>query len=345
MEYIVKKKEFKKEDINFMEIFFDNGECLFIPKDEIIDISLKLYDKLVIGTNYWNSFCAVVKSGFIKLKLKNKVKNVYENSYFVNQKGYNRDRIGFIKNRLCDEQGVSFIKLFNENNWSFTFYCQAEANQEADNLILKFIPYYKKAEYKSDMHVISLPEIKKSIISRFELDFENCEGVYIDKKEIVDMQLVLSKELCWGSEDYVRKIEAGFLKIRLDPELNQWRKNSLFINLAKEKKGNKQIESRLCGKKGFDLHDICHLYIDYDYAGYGTYKRECVDIDDIRSEEEFEEIEKLEEKEDREISPYFLGGFAEKLDKDTILITFGKTSLKDARCKNMLEECSLRKVL
>ena len=111
------------------------------------------------------------------------------------------------------------------------------------------------------------------------------------------------------------------------------RENSLFDKLAKGEKGNKQIERRVCGKKGFELHDICHLYIEYDYAGSGFYRRECLEINDLRSEEEFTEIEKLEEKEGREFAPYFLGGYAEKVDKDIILITFGEIALKDERCQ------------
>ena len=89
------------------------------------------------------------------------------------------------------------------------------------------------------------------------------------------------------------------------------------------------------------MHDICHLYVEYDYAGSGFYKRECLEINDIRSKEEFAEIEKLEEKESREFAPYFLGGYAEKVDKNTILITFGKTALKDERCQSELKKYSV----
>ena len=118
MEYSVKKREFKKEAIEYIEMFFDNGDCIPISKTEIVDISTRLYDNLIMGKDYWNSFCVV--------------------------------------------------------------------------------------------------------------------------------------------------IESGFLKIKLDPERNEWRKNNLFDKLAKGENGNQQIDRRLCGKKGFDLHDICHLYIDYD---------------------------------------------------------------------------------
>ena len=193
----------------------------------------------------------------------------------------------------------------------------------------------------NDIHTILLPEMSKTIISGIILDFENCEGVNIDPNEIVDMHIVFNKELYLGSGDYVRQIESGFLFFFLDPEQNEWRENSLFDKLAKGEKGNKQIERRVCGKKGFELHDICHLYIEYDYVGSGFYKRECLDITDLRSEEEFKEIEKLEEKEGHEFAPYYLGGYAEKIDKDTILITFGKKAIEDERCRNKLKEYSV----
>ena len=340
MEYSVKKRKFKKENIEYIEVFFDNGDYFPISKTEIVDISTRLYDKLILGKDYWNSFCAVVESGLLKLKLQKKAKGFFANPHVYNQREYNNDRIGYIKTRLC-EGGVNCIKLFDDNNWYFTLYCLIETTLEGDYLNLKFIPYYKKEGYKNDTHTILLPEISKTIISGIELDFENCEGVNIDSNEIVDMHIVFNKELCWGSEDYVRQIESGFLKIKLDPEQNEWRKNSLFDNLAKGKKGNLQIERCLCGKKGFELHDICHLYIEYDYVGSGFYKRECLDITDLRSEEEFKEIEKLEEKEGHEFAPYYLGGYAEKIDKDTILITFGKKAIEDERCRNKLKEYSV----
>lgn len=341
MEYYVNKRQFKKEDIEFAEIFFDNGDYFSISKTEIIDISIILYDKLILGQNYWNSFCAVVKNGFIKLKLQKKAKGFYANPQVYNLKEYSRDRITYIKNRLCNEGGISCIKFFDENNWHFTLYCQVETIQDGDFLNLKFIPQYKKAKYKSDKHTILLPEVGKAIIDDLELDFENCEGVSIDPCEIIEMQLKFNSELCWGSGDYVRQIESGYLKIKLDSERNEYRKNSFFFNLAKGQKGNEQIKNRICGKKGSELHDLCHLYINYDYAGWGTYKRECVEVNDIRSDEELKEIKKREDENGHEVFPYFLGGYAENLDKNTLLITFGKMALKDERCQKKLKECSI----
>lgn len=54
--------------------------------------------------------------------------------------------------------------------------------------------------------------------------------------------------------------------------------------------------------------------MDYEYAGFGLNKRECIEIEDIRSKEEFDEIEKYYEEEGYDISPYyfFLGGVLPK---------------------------------
>ena len=340
MEYIVKKKEIKKGEIDHIKIFFDNGDCILISKTEIVDISTRFYDKLIMGGDYWNPFCAVIESGFLKLKLQKKAKGFYANASVYNQKEYNRDRIGYIKNRLC-EGGVSCIILYNSNNNEFILYCQTEASLDGNLLNLRFVPFYKNEEYNNDNHFILLPEINKTTISKLELDFENCEGFYFYKKEIVDMQIVFSKALFCEMGGFIRQIESGFLKIKLDPENNEYRNSSPFTDLANGKKGNKQIELRLCSKKGFDLHDICHLYIEYDYENAGFFRRECIQINDIRDNKELKEMEKFEEREGYEFSPCYIGGYAEKVDKDAILITFGKSATKDERCKTMLKEYSV----
>ena len=156
-------------------------------------------------------------------------------------------------------------------------------------------------------------------------------------EEVVDMNLVSSHELCFDGNGYIRQIASGFLKIKFDRQINQFRPTDWIDNFEDGRKGNRQIEMRLCGKKGFDLHDICYLYIEYDVDG----KSDKVEIPDLRSKEEFEAIAKYEDRMCHEFAPYFLGGFAEKIDKDTILITFGKTALADERCQKELKRLSI----
>lgn len=220
MEYKVKKREFQKDNIAFLEIFFDNGDYFIISKDEIRDFSVSLYDELVVGNDYWNSCCAVVESGYLKLKIQKRAKGVYYTSFLCDLKEYKKDRISYIQNRLCTRSDeITCIKLYNRLNWHFTLYCKTENKMEDGFVIIKFLPHKNKS-FNSEFHTISLPEISKSIIQSVELDFENCDGITISKDEIVDMQLKLKDELCWGSGDYIRNIEKGFIKIQLDDDYN-----------------------------------------------------------------------------------------------------------------------------
>lgn len=342
MEYKIKKKDFKKEDIEFMNVFFDNGDYLPISGTEVVDISIQLYDRLILGDGYYNAFCPVVESGFMKLKLTKKCKGFYTTASLYNLKEYNKDRIGYIKNRLIHEGGLKYIRLFDCCNWHHTLYGNMKAELDEDFLIIKFEPKNIQESNSSENNTILLPEVGKSIIEKLDLDFENCEGICIYKEEIAEMQLHFKKELCWESGDYIREIDSGYIRLRLDPERNSYRENSLFGELSKGKKGNKEIEQRLCGRKNFELHDICHLYIDYEHAGFGAYKRECIEISDIRCSEELEEIERYEkEEEECDFIPYFLGGYCQKQGDGTILITFGKTAQNNEKCKMRLNEYSI----
>ena len=344
MEYQVEKRQLKKDKIDYLEIFFDNGDFLPISSSEIVDISVNLYDELVLGQDYWNSFCSVVQSGFLKLKVDKKPKDIYCKPILYNLKEYNKDRIGYIKDRLCAGQdNVVFIRVFDFNNWHFTLYCKAESTFEKDCIILKFLPHQNK-EYKSKNHFILLPDIKKSIIEKIELDFENCEGIWIDKNEIVDMQIKLKDKLCGGSDDYSRVVDKGFIRIKFDKTLNSCRENGLFEDLSAGKKGNKQMESRLCGKNKIGLHDICNLYLEYEYAGYGIERKECVEIPDARSKDELLKISEWEDENLQEFMPCYIGGYAEKQDDDSILICFGSTNKRYEDEYHLFEQCSIDKL-
>ena len=339
MEYKVKKREFQKDKFAFLEIFFDNGDYFIISKSEIRDFSVNLYDELILGRDYWNSCCAVIESGYLKLKIQKQEKGFYSQPFLYDLKEFKKDRISYIQNRLCTRNDeITCIKLFDNYNWHFTLYCKTENTMENGFVILKFLPHKNKS-FNSEFHTISLPAISKSIIQSVELDFENCDGITIDKDEIVDIQLKFKNELCWGSSDYIRNIEKGFIKIKLDDGLNEFREHSLYFDLAKGTKGSKQIISYLCGKDKYNLHDICHLYINYDYADAGFYRRECLEIDDVRGEDDCDKIEDSDEsREDYCDMPYFIGGYVELQKDNTILITFGDTSNKYDNYNKLIKE-------
>ncbi len=195
---------------------------------------------------------------------------------------------------------------------------------------------------KKRRHTILLPEISKSLIRKIQLDFENCEGIDLFQSEIVDFNINLNRELDVGSDNYQRCIKDGYLKIKFDKGYNCYRRNCLNQMLCFGERGSKQMETRLCGKKGYALHDICHLYIEYEYAGAGSYRRECLYVGDVRSEEENDAIAKWEKENGEDFYPCYVGGYAEKQKDDTILITFGYTSEKYDNFNRLLKECSAK---
>lgn len=195
---------------------------------------------------------------------------------------------------------------------------------------------------KKRRHTILLPEISKSLIRKIQLDFENCEGIDLYQSEIVDFNINLNRELDVGSDNYQRCIKDGYLKIKFDKGYNCYRRNCLNQMLFLGERGNKQMVTRLCGKNGYALHAICHLYIEYEYAGAGSYRRECIYVGDVRSEEENDAIAKWEKENEEDYYPCYVGGYAEKQKDDTILITFGSTSEKYDNFNRLLKECSAK---
>jgi len=335
MEYKIKKKQFEKQDIEFMRIFFDNGDYLPISKAEILDISVRLYNQLIWENK---SLCPIAESGFIKLNLLKKAKADYSSAFLYNLKDYKKDRISYIKHRLCEEGGIKYVVVFDDHNWHNSIFGNIKAELDGNNVVIRFLPKTTTEPYSSEYNIIKLNDVNKSLIESIDLDFENCEVVTIYNDEIKDINLNLCEELCWGSGDYVRQIKSGYLVLKLNNEHNECRKNSFFDELPKGKKGNKKIENRLCGKNGFCDHDLCHLYIDYDYAGFGSFREECLEVEDIRSDENFEKISKWEDENEQCYYPCFIGGFAEKQNDGTILITFGTTATKNEKMQQLLKK-------
>lgn len=345
MEYKIKKEVFRKEDIHFMRIFFENGDYLPVSGRELQDFSVKLYDRLVLENNsYTRHCCPVVESGFIKFKPTKKVKGFYTDAYLNNYREYSKDRSLYIKNRLISENDVKYVQIFDKNDWRHTLLGNITAQVDDNCVTLLFKQKNNNQSCNGEYHTISLPEVKKTMIKSLYLDFENCEGFDVYNDEIVDLQLKFKEMLCVDSSDYNREIESGYIKLKFDEKYNEYRDNSFFDDLSKGKKGNKEIEMRLCGRKGIDLHDICHLYIDYEYAGFGEMRKECIEIEDIRSDEEFAEIEKYEGEEIVNYLPYYLGGYCEKTGDGYLLITFGETAIANTNCQKLLKEYSIFKL-
>ena len=119
-----------------------------------------------------------------------------------------------------------------------------------------------------------------------------------------------------------RSVKSGYIRIKLDDK-NLPRSNHLFdYSFDNKKLKTKHFEQRLCGKRGRGEHDICHLYVSYYHAGYGTNIEECIGIDDIRPNEE---LDRIYEEDDWSV-PAYVGGHCSKLKDNSIVIAFGVNS-------------------
>lgn len=318
-EYVYPKKNFEKDDVGVMRLFFDNGDYLSFRGGEIADMRLKLYDRLVAGER---GFCTVAESGYIKLKVSRKDDIDYPDEFLYNSEEYRKDRKSYIEKRCVNEGGIKFIRLFDEDNRHDTIYGNIAAAMDGGFLVLTFSGIENFGSSDGDENVILLNDISKAKIVSINLDFENCEDFSVYFREIVDINLQFAHELEWDAGDLYRRVKSGFIKIRLD-KMPDYRK-VCFLG-CKKSPGIKQLEKRLCWDKGICSHDICHLYIEYYYAGTGSRKVECVEVEDIRSDEEFELNERLEAEGGCEFED-FIGGYCKKCDDGTIMIAFGKNA-------------------
>lgn len=302
-EYKLEKKKFIVEEIKQIYMFFDNYDYILIDGNEVKDISLNFCDYLIIEDN---KICRVVESGFIKLQLSDKFRKNSYDAVVYNPKEYNVDKNQYVENRLCENR-IKSLRVHDNNYWHDSILGNMQAEIKEGFIIINFIPNVILAPAKENESKILLPVITKQLIDKINLDFENTESFSIYKKEIVDMQLEFSETLIWGSSDYERTISNGSITFKIDPTIT-WREINSMDNMSKKK----DLEKRLLGE-----HDICHLYITYENYGYGNKREECISVDDIRDENELGE-------DDYYTLPSYVGGICERIDKDTLIIFFGK---------------------
>lgn len=326
-EYKCPKVKFDKEKVKKIYVFLKNGDFFEIWETEIVDVSLHLYDRLVWGNR---ESAIVAESGFIRLRIEEKKRN-HHACFLYNAKELRRDRKAYIENRLIAEGGIDRVLLFDENSWHHVLFGDAFAAMEGEELVIRYRPNELYGPSSEEEHSIMLNTVSKSVVDKIDLSFENCESFEIYRDEIVDMQLDLDKTLCWNSSGYGRRVRSGYIKLRLDREIDWRHVNLMGEGWGKRTKGIRPLERRLC-YKGTDVIDICHLYVTYDYAGYGISREECIDIDDIRPPSYFDtgkncdecELDDCEGCEEAERYWDFISGYAQKQRDGTILIVFGK---------------------
>ena len=332
MTYTVPKKVFSKDSkIEEIMIFFTNGDFLTIRKNEICSASITFYDKLI---KHKLEFYAVGHSGFIKLRIQSgKAKS--EKRHLSNPKEYNLNRKEYIQNRLVNMGDIAFIKLFNQLNWSDCIFGDIYATLEGDYLYIRFKENDKYGAWQSDTHCVDIAPLSKELIFKMDLDFENCDGIDVYSDEIKEMNLTFDKELVWNSSGYARSVKSGVIIIKFY-EYHGNRQFNIYSNKKTVKL--KHLEERICGKKGTDVIDICHLYLDYhrcyefegevinipslDEKESGPYEKE---VDDYGDHDKYweEHFEDDDEYDDYYEEP-FISGYAERLDDGSIKITFNR---------------------
>ena len=317
MEYTFARKNFTKNDIFSMYIFFDNGDHLEIKGTEVIKASIHTYDRLV---RHRKGVCHVAESGFIKLKINDKQRFVHCSKFLCDLSEFLKNRKSYIEDRCVYQSQITELWLFNSDNWHYVLLGDICARMDEEYLVLEFLHPSSMGIISDEKHTAVLPDVTKESILNIDLDFENCERFLVYHNEILEVNLSFNQELSWGASELYRTVKGGYIKIKLDKEI-LWRHHYFLTN---RKLKTKDFERRLCGKKGERCHDICQLYVTYLEPGYGNNMQECLEIDDIKSDEEIEWLQNEEDGGD--FSYYFEGGYCKKLDDGTIIITFGKNA-------------------
>lgn len=317
-EYRVAKKKYEFEEIESLSIHFDNGDFVEVDKKEIKGLSISLYDRLVtIGY----SLCSFAAEGHIDIK-PDKRRKTTEYDFVYNPSEIKQNRVEYIIQRLTREQGIQGIRFYSENNWHTTVYGNISADINEEGIVsIRFAKKPGDEPYSSDQHMIRLNDITKDMVRSIDLDFENCENIKVYKNEIVDMKLNFEDVLELSGHDYCRRVKNGYIILKLDG--NDICREAHLNRSLRSKLTDKQVEERLCGKKGKCLHDICNLYIHYYYPALGLRQCEHLEIPDIKPEEE---VDRLIESEETGGDEYycFEGGECIKMSDGRIKITFGK---------------------
>lgn len=329
MTYTVPKRVFSKNSIiDRIKVFFSNGDYLTIRKNEICNISITFYDRLI---KKGMEFHPVGQGGFIKLRIQSgKAKS--ESRYLHNGGEYIKNRKKYIEDRMVTDSYIESIEIYNQLNWSDRIYGDMYATLEGEYLYIRFKENERYGTWMSDSHFVDIAPPSKKLIFKINLDFENCDGIDVYSGEIKEMNLEFSDKLYWNSDGYGRCVIGGSLLIKLEDF--ESRSVQLYYNIKKPKL--KHIEKRLCGRKGMEMVDICHLYLEY-YRHCGE-MGERIGIDSLNVDDDTDEIPSIDDYGDHyaenrnwdELDEYeyecvpFESGYAKKLDDGSILIVFGK---------------------
>lgn len=332
--YNIDKFSYNKQDIDFMWVFFDNGDYVSLSGKEVVSISITTYDMLV---KHHRGVSPVVASGKIVLNLQNKITYNYSDSCVYNPKELKRARKEYIENRCLKESKITKIYLFDNNNWHKVLLGNIKVNKVDKHLIFEYVPQEHMGGFDSTEHFVNLGDINPKNIWSIDIDFENCEGFTVYQDEIKEINVEYSPTLQWGSGDIYREIDGGYIRIKLNKDYEP-RQHSLFNDDKRVKFSD--FEKRLCGKSGEGVHDICHLYVTYNSPGFGEHLEECMEIYELVDEEKVcdgvvchyihSNCDDKCDCDDWELYEY-KGGYCKKLKDGSVVIAFGKNAETKAK--------------
>lgn len=306
--------------IKFVQIFFDNGDYFPIYHTEVISKHFEYYDRLVA---YDNGYVQKARSGKMHLKFKKTYGGCYDDYLLSNDYNIRKDRPSVLEKRLIEDGGITALRFFDDDNWSYLIVGNFKAKKENDEIIIEAYPNLIDEPYDSDNFFINLQPIKTKQIEKIYLSFENCEFFEVFNDEIVSVDLKFNNELNDIEGLMHREIIGGTIILNIT-ESKDYRKEELFLG-SDRKTYPCDLRNRLTGKKGRDLINLCHLYITYDYAGFGLNREEKIEILDTRPDEIQEAVDQAYDYDEEYDGPYeyFIGGIAERLDGKKVKVTFG----------------------
>lgn len=311
--YTSEKQKFEKNGVEMFYLHFANGDSIPFKGQELLDLSIKLYDNLIADGN---GFSPVAESGRIVLDVAPKQPK-YGFAHVYNESEFKKDRKTYIEKRCVEEGGLCAVEFCDDLNWGRTVYGDLSAEMQDGKLVLTYFPKRSGGASDGTAHAVSLRNVTKNGVRRILLDFENCENFVVYDDEIAEVKLQFKPVLKEGSDRLNRCVKSGYLAIKIDKTI-QFR--TMNFNILPHPTP-KQLEKRLVGSsKKYVEHDICHLYVWYQDE-----HEECLEIDDIRPEEELARLAKAEEEGRGEGDPDFIGGYCQRQDDGSIKIMFGKS--------------------
>ena len=258
--YIFKKENFKLNDIEYINIIFDNNEYIRLNNNELIKHSFVLKDKLIRD---FRGIAPVINKGEFIFKIDKFDINTDKSIFVYDEEKYYENRVEYIRNRCINEGGIKALQFFEHSYSHKVLFGNFKAKIVNDNLIL----YVDDNEESNNENAyIYLQKVNHPFIQSIFLDFENGDSLEINKYEIIETNLVMNNELLSGWSSLEREIIQGYIKIKLSP-IHYYRKG-ILLNVERSDISLDEAIQRItmCYK-----HDICNLLVVYDYPGYNNY--------------------------------------------------------------------------